>query len=95
MATDRSALRLELYTAALRGEHQRLRIRVTGYEMSWTAGNLWSGGEYGPEASVLTFVVLVLPLLVRVEDSGSPAGVAPDRPAARRRRMRNVTTVAS
>jgi membrane protease YdiL (CAAX protease family) len=37
-----------------------LRIRVTGYEMSWTAGNLWSGGEYGPEASVLTFVVLAL-----------------------------------
>ena len=38
-----------------------LRMRVTGYEMSWTAGPLWSGGEYGPEASVLTsFVVLLL-----------------------------------
>jgi membrane protease YdiL (CAAX protease family) len=37
-----------------------LRMKVTGYEMSWTAGNLWSGGEYGPEASVLTSVVLVL-----------------------------------
>jgi len=36
-----------------------LRIRVTGYEMSWTAGNLWSGGEYGPEGSVLTVLVLV------------------------------------
>ena len=38
-----------------------LRINVTGYEMSWTAGALWSGGEYGPEASILTSaVVLVL-----------------------------------
>jgi membrane protease YdiL (CAAX protease family) len=37
-----------------------LRMKVTGYEMSWTVGDLWSGGEYGPEASVLTSVVLVL-----------------------------------
>jgi hypothetical protein len=28
--------------------------------MSWTAGALWSGGEYGPEASVLTSVVVLL-----------------------------------
>jgi hypothetical protein len=28
-------------------------------EMSWTAGSLWSGGVYGPEASVLTSVVLI------------------------------------
>jgi membrane protease YdiL (CAAX protease family) len=37
-----------------------LRIRMTGYELSWTAGKLWSGGDYGPEASVLTLGVLVL-----------------------------------
>jgi membrane protease YdiL (CAAX protease family) len=37
-----------------------LRMKVTGYEMSWTAGPLWSGGEYGPEASVLTSAVVVL-----------------------------------
>jgi membrane protease YdiL (CAAX protease family) len=37
-----------------------LRIRVTGYEMTWSAGTLWSGGEYGPEASILTLAVLVL-----------------------------------
>jgi membrane protease YdiL (CAAX protease family) len=37
-----------------------LRINVTGYEMSWTAGGLWSGGDYGPEASVLTSAVLLL-----------------------------------
>ena len=36
-----------------------LRMKVTGYEMSWTAGRLWSGGEYGPEASILTSVVLI------------------------------------
>ncbi len=47
---------LPLFGANISG----LRIRVTGYEMSWTAGNVWSGGEYGPEASVLTAVVLVL-----------------------------------
>ncbi len=37
-----------------------LTIRVTGYKLVWKAGILWSGGEYGPEASVLTSVVLVL-----------------------------------
>jgi membrane protease YdiL (CAAX protease family) len=36
-----------------------LKMKVTGYEMSWTAGSLWSGGEYGPEASILTSVVLI------------------------------------
>lgn len=37
-----------------------LRMKVTGYEMSWTAGDLWSGGGYGPEASLLTSAVLFL-----------------------------------
>ena len=37
-----------------------LRIRMTGYQLSWTAGDLWSGGEYGPEASILTLAVVVL-----------------------------------
>jgi uncharacterized protein len=36
-----------------------LTINVTGYEMSWTAGALWSGGEYGPEASILTSAVVL------------------------------------
>ena len=35
-----------------------LRMKVTGYEMSWSAGTLWSGGAYGPEASLLTSAVL-------------------------------------
>ena len=37
-----------------------LRMKVTGYEMAWTAGPVWSGGAYGPEASVLTTGVIVL-----------------------------------
>jgi hypothetical protein len=37
-----------------------LRMRMTGYELSWTAGSIWSGGEYGPEASILTSAVVVL-----------------------------------
>ena len=37
-----------------------LRIRMTGYQLSWTAGEMWSGGEYGPEASILTLAVVVL-----------------------------------
>jgi membrane protease YdiL (CAAX protease family) len=33
---------------------------VTGYAMHWNAGDLWSGGAYGPEGSLLTLFVLVL-----------------------------------
>jgi uncharacterized protein len=37
-----------------------LTMRLTGFTMDWSAGTLWSGGAYGPEASVLTSGVLVL-----------------------------------
>ncbi|MGO4883395.1 MAG: lysostaphin resistance A-like protein [Bryobacteraceae bacterium] len=37
-----------------------LTMDLTGFTMRWSAGTLWSGGEYGPEASVLTSGVLVL-----------------------------------
>jgi membrane protease YdiL (CAAX protease family) len=37
-----------------------IRIGVTGYELQWKGGPLWSGGEYGPEASILTSGVLLL-----------------------------------
>lgn len=37
-----------------------LTIRVTEYELVWKAGNLWSGGNYGPEASLLASCVLVI-----------------------------------
>ncbi len=32
---------------------------VTGVTMRWKAGDLWSGGSYGPEASLLTCLVVV------------------------------------
>ncbi|MBM3774437.1 MAG: CPBP family intramembrane metalloprotease [Acidobacteria bacterium] len=34
-----------------------ITMKVTGYTMEWTAGELWSGGAYGPEASVLTSAI--------------------------------------
>jgi membrane protease YdiL (CAAX protease family) len=37
-----------------------LTIRVTGYEVVWNSGDLWSGGKYGPEASPLTSVIIAL-----------------------------------
>ena len=36
-----------------------IKMGVTGYELQWSAGPLWSGGAYGPEGSVLTSGVLV------------------------------------
>jgi membrane protease YdiL (CAAX protease family) len=36
-----------------------LRMKMTGYEMVWSAGPLWSGGEYGPEGSIMTSLVTV------------------------------------
>jgi membrane protease YdiL (CAAX protease family) len=35
-------------------------IQVTGYRLIWKVGDLWSGGTYGPEASLLATVVLVV-----------------------------------
>jgi len=52
-------LTLPLFGVNLSG----LRMNVTGSEMSWTAGVLWSGGAYGPEASLLTSGVVALLLL--------------------------------
>jgi hypothetical protein len=37
-----------------------LTIKVTAYEVVWNAGNFWSGGQYGPEASGVTSVIIVL-----------------------------------
>jgi uncharacterized protein len=36
-----------------------LTIRVTEYQLVWKTGVLWSGGSYGPEASLLASFVLV------------------------------------
>jgi hypothetical protein len=35
-----------------------LTIKVAGYQLVWMSGDLWSGGKYGPEASVLCSLVL-------------------------------------
>jgi hypothetical protein len=37
-----------------------LRMKMTGHEMVWGAGSVWSGGEYGPEASVLTSAMMIV-----------------------------------
>lgn len=37
-----------------------LKMNVTGHAMVWSAGPWVSGGEYGPEASVLTSVIVLL-----------------------------------
>jgi membrane protease YdiL (CAAX protease family) len=49
---------LPLFGANLSGI--KIINEVTGHRMVWTAGDLWSGGEYGPEASVLTTGVLLV-----------------------------------
>jgi hypothetical protein len=48
---------LPLFGANLSGI--KMINEVTGHRMVWTAGDFWSGGEYGPEASVLTSAVLL------------------------------------
>ncbi|MFN7995481.1 MAG: type II CAAX endopeptidase family protein [Bryobacteraceae bacterium] len=40
-----------------------LTMRLSGFTMEWSAGILWSGGAYGPEASILTSGVLFLLLI--------------------------------
>jgi membrane protease YdiL (CAAX protease family) len=37
-----------------------LTMRLTGYQMEWKVASLWSGGDYGPEGSILTSVVLLV-----------------------------------
>jgi membrane protease YdiL (CAAX protease family) len=47
-------------TLPLFGENvSGLRMNMTGHNMVWSVGNLWSGGEYGPEASLLTSFVMI------------------------------------
>jgi CAAX protease family protein len=35
-------------------------IQVVGYQLVWKAGNLWSGGTYGPEGSLLASAILLV-----------------------------------
>jgi hypothetical protein len=34
-------------------------IGVTGYTLDWSVGRLWSGGDYGPEGSLLTTIAVI------------------------------------
>jgi hypothetical protein len=53
---------LPLFGANLSG----FTMGVTGYALHWKAGELWSGGAYGPEGSVLTTaIVFVLFFVLR------------------------------
>ncbi len=45
---------LPLFGANLSG----FTMGVTGYALHWTASDLWSGGAYGPEGSLLTTVIV-------------------------------------
>jgi hypothetical protein len=50
-------------------------MKVTGYTMHWNAGEIWSGGAYGPEGGIPTTLVLaVLALyLWKAPIQGQPA----------------------
>jgi hypothetical protein len=37
---------------------------VTGFALHWKAGALWSGGDYGPEGSLLTTAIVVVLFIV-------------------------------
>jgi hypothetical protein len=47
---------LPLFGANLSG----FTMGVTGYTLHWKAGDLWSGGGYGPEGSLLTTAIVVV-----------------------------------
>jgi uncharacterized protein len=46
---------LPLFGANLSG----FTMGVTGYALHWSVGNLWSGGDYGPEGGLPTTAVVV------------------------------------
>jgi membrane protease YdiL (CAAX protease family) len=51
---------LSLAGAAVSG----FKMGITGYQLRWKVAEIWSGGEYGPEASVLTCVVIIVLLVL-------------------------------
>ena len=52
------------------------KMGVTGYPVRWHVSDLWSGGAYGPEASVLTCGIIVALLWVLHRAPASAAGAA-------------------
>jgi len=51
---------LPLFGANLSG----LTMGVTGFALHWKAGSLWSGGDYGPEGSLLTTAIVIVLFVV-------------------------------
>jgi hypothetical protein len=49
-------LTLPLFGATLSG----FTMKVTGYSMHWKIADVWSGGEYGPEAGLLTTAAVAI-----------------------------------
>ena len=45
---------------------------LTGYALHWSVGNLWSGGDYGPEGSLLTTAAVIALFWVVARASRKP-----------------------
>jgi membrane protease YdiL (CAAX protease family) len=71
---------LPLFGADLSGS--TMFRELSGHELTWRAGALWSGGNYGPEASLLTSAALI-PLAVYLWKAPIRRQFSPltDRPA--------------
>jgi membrane protease YdiL (CAAX protease family) len=54
-------------------------MTVTGYKLAWSGGSLWSGGDYGPEGSLLTTAV-VTGALALLYQRRVPGGIDEDDP---------------
>jgi hypothetical protein len=64
---------LPLFGANLSG----FKIDVTGYVLSWRAGPLWGGGDYGPEGGLIASVALIPPGVFSLSSPGAQAAGAP------------------
>jgi len=61
-------LMLPLFGANLSG----FTMGLTGYALRWSVGNLWSGGDYGPEGSLLTTLAVIALFWVVARTSRKP-----------------------
>ncbi|HLW75937.1 MAG TPA: type II CAAX endopeptidase family protein [Bryobacteraceae bacterium] len=50
---------------------------VTGYALKWRAGDLWSGGGYGPEGGLLTTIIVVVLFVVVIKLFAEPEEMEP------------------
>lgn len=67
-------LALPLFGANLSG----FTMVVTGYGLRWKTGDLWSGGAYGPEGSLLTTAIVVGLFFLVQRTTRMPAAAAPE-----------------